>query len=102
MSETNAQTNVWMNRTVVDQQGSKVGTVTDVYADDETNQPEWLAVSTGLFGSKVSFVPIEGARTEGDDVLVAYDKDKIKDAPRTEADGTLSIEEEQRLYEYYG
>ena len=98
----NTQVNMWMNRTVMDSTGGKVGTVTDVYVDNETNQPDWLAVSTGLFGTKVSFVPVDGARADGDNVMVAYDKDKIKDAPRTEADGSLSIEEEQALYAYYG
>src|SRR3954447_4969785 len=97
-----AQLNMWMNRTVMDPAGDKVGTVTDVYVDNETGQPDWLAVSTGLFGTKVSFVPIDGARRDGEDVVVAHDKDMIKGAPRTDADGALSIEEEQALYAYYG
>jgi uncharacterized protein (TIGR02271 family) len=59
-------------------------------------------VSTGLFGTKVSFVPIDGARLAGDDVVVNYAKDVVKDAPRVDADGQLSIEEEQTLYSYYG
>ena len=101
MSE-NPQVEAWLNRTVVDSSGGKVGTVTDVYVDDETGQPDWLAVSTGLFGTKVSFVPIEGSRPTGDDVQVAYTKDQVKDAPRTEADGRLSVDEEQKLYAYYG
>jgi len=102
MTDTNAQVGAWLNRTVVDPSGAKVGTVTDVYVDDQTKQPDWLAISTGLFGTKVSFVPIEGARVDDDDVMVAYDKDTIKDAPRVEADGALSVEEEQALYAHYG
>lgn len=92
----------WRGRTARDTSGDKVGSITDVYADNDTGQPDWLAVSTGLFGTKVSFVPIDGARVEGDDVVVAYDKDTIKDAPRVEADGELSPEEEDSLYAYYG
>jgi len=102
MTDTKAQVGAWLNRTVIDPSGSKVGTVTDVYVDDQTKQPDWLAVSTGLFGTKVSFVPIEGARVERDDVVVAYDKEMIKDAPRVEADGALSVDEEQTLYAHYG
>jgi uncharacterized protein (TIGR02271 family) len=98
----NPQVNTWMGRTVTDPDGSKIGTVTDVYVDVDTNVPDWLAVSTGLFGTKVSFVPVDGARLDGDQVMVAYDKDKVKDSPRTDADGSLSIEEEQALYAYYG
>jgi len=103
MSQDNAQQmSDWIKRTAVDSAGDKVGTITDVYVDDETGQPDWLAVSTGLFGSKVSFVPVEGARVSGDDVVIGFDKAKVKDAPNTEADGQLSVEEEQTLYAYYG
>ena len=102
MTDTNARVGAWLNRTVIDPSGAKVGTVTDVYVDDQTQQPDWLAISTGLFGTKVSFVPLDGARLDNDDVIVAYDKDTIKGAPRTEADGALSVEEEQKLYAHYG
>ena len=102
MTDTNAQVGVWLNRTVIDPSGTKVGTVTDVYVDDDTKQPDWLAISTGMFGTKVSFVPLDGARVDNDDVIVAYDKETIKDAPRVEADGALSVDEEQELYAHYG
>ena len=36
------------------------------------------------------------------EVRLAYTKDQIKDAPNVDADGALSREEEQRLYEHYG
>ncbi|MEO5899780.1 MAG: PRC-barrel domain-containing protein [Ilumatobacteraceae bacterium] len=98
----NMKVDDWMHRTVIDTTGNKVGTVTDIYLDEETKQPDWLAVSTGLFGTKVSFVPIDGARLDGDDLVVAYDKDTVKDAPRIDADGMLSVEDEQSLYTYYG
>ena len=96
------QAHSWQGRTVRDRSGDKVGSISDVYADNDTGQPDWLAVSTGLFGTKVSFVPIDGAELDGDDVMVAYDKDTIKDAPRIDADGALSPEEEDELYAHYG
>jgi uncharacterized protein (TIGR02271 family) len=80
----------------------KIGEITDVYLDRQTEQPEWLAVKTGLFGTNVSFVPIQEASTGSGGVTVPYDKDKVKNAPNAEADGELSPEEERRLYEYYG
>jgi len=79
----------------------KIGEITDVYLDRQTEQPEWLAVKTGLFGTNLSFVPIQQATGTGP-VQVPYDKDKIKNAPNVEADGELSPDEERRLYEYYG
>ena len=88
--------------TLYDGSGDKVGKVGQVYLDDQTQQPTWVTVSTGFFGTSETFVPIEGARFDGDDLHVSYDKDKIKDAPRVEADQHLSETEEAELYRYYG
>jgi uncharacterized protein (TIGR02271 family) len=80
----------------------KIGEIADVYLDRQTEQPEWLAVKTGLFGTKVSFVPIQNASGSGGQVTVPYDKDQVKNAPNADADGELSPEEERRLYDHYG
>ncbi|MEQ4518821.1 PRC and DUF2382 domain-containing protein [Pseudarthrobacter sp. B907] len=81
--------------------GDKIGSIGQVYADDESGQPSWVTAKTGLFGSSESFVPLEGARIEGDDVVVPYHKDLVKDAPRVDADGHLEPSEEERLYQHY-
>jgi uncharacterized protein (TIGR02271 family) len=92
----------WIGRKAVDRNGDKIGKIDDIYADDDTGEPEWLTVHTGVFGTHVSFVPLRGAQAQGDDLMVAYDKDQVKDAPRAEADGHLSQQEEDRLYDHYG
>ena len=84
-------------RTVIDPDGDKIGTVFDVYIDNATDQPEWLAITTGLFGTKVSFVPIAGAAFAGDDLQLGYAKGLVKDAPNADADGQLSPDEEAAL-----
>jgi uncharacterized protein (TIGR02271 family) len=89
-------------RTVIDPDGDKIGTVFDVYVDNTTDQPEWLAISTGLFGNKVSFAPIAGAYFAGDDLQLGYPKSLVKDAPNADADGQLSTDEEAALYAHYG
>jgi uncharacterized protein (TIGR02271 family) len=81
--------------------GEKIGGVGQVYADDDTGQPKWVTVKTGLFGTKESFVPLEGARMQGDDLVVAYSTDQIKDAPGVDPDGHLDPAEEDRLYQHY-
>jgi uncharacterized protein (TIGR02271 family) len=88
--------------TVLDTQGAKIGSAGQVYLDDQTGEPSWVTVKTGLFGTSESFVPLQNASLAGDDVSVAYTKDQVKDAPRIEADGNLSPEEEDRLYRHYG
>ena len=92
----------WSGQEAVGPDGEKVGKVDHIYLDRQTGEPTFAAVKTGLFGSNVSLVPIENARTHEGHVHLAYDKAKIKDAPNVEADGELSEAEEARLYEYYG
>jgi sporulation protein YlmC with PRC-barrel domain len=76
--------------TAFDRAGEKIGTVGQVYVDDDTGQPTWVTVQTGLFGTGESFVPVEGAALGGDRVTVAYDKATVKDAPHIREDSHLS------------
>jgi uncharacterized protein (TIGR02271 family) len=87
---------------VYDESGEKIGSAAEVYLDDETGQPEWVTVRTGLFGTKESFVPIRNADLTDDGVRVPVSKTQVKDAPKIDTDGHLSPDEEQGLYTYYG
>jgi uncharacterized protein (TIGR02271 family) len=87
--------------TAYDNDGDKIGKVGQVYFDDNTDEPKWVTVNTGLFGTNESFVPLQGAAASGDRLTVAYDKATVKDAPHVGDDGHLSPQEEERLYEYY-
>ena len=102
MTHTESAVAEWRGRNAVDSDGEKIGSIDEIYMDAETGKPEWLAVKTGLFGSKVSFVPIAEASDAGGDVRLPYDKQQVKDAPNAEADGELSQEEEASLYSHYG
>ncbi|NHC13998.1 DUF2382 domain-containing protein [Motilibacter deserti] len=83
--------------------GEKIGKIGQVYLDDQTGQPEWLTVHTGLFSTKETFVPLAEASTTGDEVRVPYTKDQIKDAPNVDPEGGhLSEAEEGELFRYYG
>jgi uncharacterized protein (TIGR02271 family) len=87
----------------VDSDGSKLGKIGQVYLDDQTGRPEWATVSTGLFGTQESFVPLAEAEISGDSLRVPYDKARVKDAPRVDAEqGHLSADQEAELYRYYG
>ncbi|HET8822609.1 MAG TPA: PRC and DUF2382 domain-containing protein, partial [Thermoleophilaceae bacterium] len=93
----------WRGRELVDTDGDKVGTVEELFRDEDTNEPEWAAVRTGLFGTKLSFVPIRDAEPTGESVRVPFSKSQIKDAPKIDdSDGQLSQEEEAELYSHYG
>jgi uncharacterized protein (TIGR02271 family) len=92
----------WRGQNAVDSDGDKIGKIEEIYLDSDSNEPEWALVSTGLFGTKQSFVPIRDAASTGDGIRVAFDKDTVKNAPRVDPDGSLSPEEESELYRYYG
>jgi uncharacterized protein (TIGR02271 family) len=92
----------WQGRTMVDPAGDKLGTIDAIYLDDETGQPEWATVTSGLFGTKAAFVPLAQAQDMGDSVQVPYDKQQVKNAPTMRADGSLSQDEEAELYRHYG
>src|SRR3954464_5414201 len=87
---------------VYDESGDKIGSAAEVYLDDETGQPEWVTVKTGLFGTKESFVPIRNADLTDNGVRVPVSKERVKDAPKIDTDGHLSPQEEEELYRYYG
>src|SRR4051794_7605901 len=92
----------WRGREVTDQSGEKIGRLEEIYLDDQTGQPEWVAVKTGLFGGHVSLVPLQGVTENGGELQVAFARDKVKGAPPFDLDGHLELNEEDTLYEYYG
>src|SRR5215218_1048618 len=92
----------WQGRIMVDGGGDRIGSIEGIYADDQSGEPEWALVNTGLFGTKSTFVPIVQASERNGDVQVPYDKQLVKDAPRIEADQHLSEAEEQQLWRHYG
>jgi uncharacterized protein (TIGR02271 family) len=88
--------------TAYDRSGEKLGKVGGVYYDDQTDQPKWVTVHTGLFGLNETFVPVHDAQVSGDRLTLAYDKATVKDAPNISGDGHLSPQEEEQLYRFYG
>jgi uncharacterized protein (TIGR02271 family) len=87
---------------VISRDGDKIGSVQDIYLDQDTDQPEWALVSTGWFGTRGTFVPLAEATQQGNDIVVPYTSDQVKGAPNLEANGELSQKEEADLYNYFG
>jgi stress response protein YsnF len=91
-----------MGQQLVDNNGDKIGKIEDVYLDEQTGRPEWFAVKTGFFGSRLGLVPTAQAFWRGDTIAVPYSKAQVKDAPHVDPDGHLLQEEEATLYSHYG
>jgi uncharacterized protein (TIGR02271 family) len=92
----------WQGATMVDRDGDQLGSIDAIYVDDQTGEPEWALVNTGLFGTRSSFVPLAQATARGDQVQVPYQQQLVKDAPNMDPDGHLSEQEEQELWRHYG
>ena len=92
----------WRGRDVRDPEGEKIGTLGEVYLDRETKRPAWGGVLTGLFGRHESFVPLDRVQASGDDLLVPFAKDLVKDAPRIDPEVALTAAEEEKLWRHYG
>lgn len=90
-----------LEATAYDPNGDKIGGVSGVYLDDQTSQPMWVTINTGLFGLRTSFAPLAGSSLEGDRLTIAHDKDTVKDAPNVDEDGHITRSQEDELYSYY-
>ena len=100
--QTQTQVRELMGMSVTDTHGTKVGTIKQVYLNDDSGSPEWVTVHTGWFGMRESFVPLSGSRKNQDMLQVPYDKETIKGAPNVDADEHLSHAQIVDLYRHYG
>jgi hypothetical protein len=92
----------YIRSVAVDAEGNRIGKITKVYHDDQTGQPLWVLVETGLFGTRQSFAPVHGSRFDGEQLVVlAVSKDQVKDAPNIDSDAHVSESEQDALRQYY-
>jgi uncharacterized protein (TIGR02271 family) len=81
--------------------GDKIGSVEELFLDEDTREAEWIGLGTGLFGTKRVLVPVVGADVRNDAVYVPYAKDHVKGTPDLDGDA-ISQETESLLYAHYG
>lgn len=91
-----------LTATAYDNNGDKVGDVNEVFVDDSSGQPTFVDVNHGLFGMGNSLVPLRGHSLDGDNLTLAYAKDRIKGAPEFDADKPLTPEQQTEIYQHYG
>ncbi|GAA5114863.1 PRC and DUF2382 domain-containing protein [Pseudonocardia adelaidensis] len=82
--------------------GERLGKITSVYFDNETDRPAWAAVKTGLFGGHVSLVPLDQGTWDGNALTVPFDKAALNDAPHHDPEAAITASDEEDLYRYYG
>ncbi|MCW2810750.1 MAG: photosystem reaction center subunit [Friedmanniella sp.] len=93
----------WVGLAVVDQEGSKIGSLEAVYFDTSSDQAAFATVKVGLpGGGRLIFVPVTGAKVAPKHLRVMTDKKLAKGAPSIDTDGQLESDDEPGLYAYYG
>lgn len=86
--------------TAYDTSGEKIGTVDHFYVDDRTGAPSWVAVTTGLFGTRHSVVPAMDATFADGGLRLPVAMEDVKNAPQV-ADDHLTPEDEMELRRHY-
>ena len=89
----------WGGKVIVDRSGLPIGTVTQVYTDDDTGLPEWATIR---LGEATIFLPLLGAVEQDGQVRVTVRRDDVAKAPAVLDRDHISPDEEVRLYRYYG
>jgi stress response protein YsnF len=81
--------------------GGKLGTIEAFFADDRTGAPTWVSISTGLFGTRHSVVPVADAAFADGSLRIPVTADAVKSAPPMEGEH-LGPAEEDALRRHYG
>ncbi|MEH0110745.1 PRC-barrel domain-containing protein [Tersicoccus sp. MR15.9] len=90
---------------VVDQSGDRIGEISEVYVDESTGSPFWIAVKIGAFGTRETFIPLGGADAgeDQDSLHVPFDTSTVVRAPAVDPDEErLTLPQELALFRYYG
>jgi stress response protein YsnF len=82
--------------------GDKIGTVEHFFIDDRTGVPSWVAVSTGLFGTRHSVVPALDATFADGALRVPVTRDAVRHAPEVGGASRLEPADEAVLRRHYG
>jgi uncharacterized protein (TIGR02271 family) len=89
--------------TVVDEGGSKIGKVDDLFLD-EGDQPEYFGVKMGFLGTSSTLIPadITTVNNEQGFIEVSQSKDTVKEGPAFDDDREITPEYENEVRSYYG
>jgi sporulation protein YlmC with PRC-barrel domain len=91
---------------VYDSNGEEIGTVEDLYVDEEERKLRFLDVAAGGFlslGRKNLLIPVEAVReVDRDRVVVDQSREKVAGSPPFDTDVVPQAPYQRELYDYYG
>lgn len=88
---------------VYDRNYEKIGKVDDLFLDEGDN-PEYIGVKMGIFGTSSTLIPFELVRINDERELaeIASEKETVKNGPGFDDDQEISPEFEEQVHSYYG
>jgi sporulation protein YlmC with PRC-barrel domain len=91
---------------VYGQDGEKIGTVKDLYVDEEEGEVRFLDVGAGGFlglGEKHFLIPMEAVTdTSGGGVTLEHTSEMVEGSPELGTKGVPEDAYQQEVYDYYG
>ena len=92
----------WEGKEVRAAGGEKLGSLEEVYFDSENDEPAFLLVKSGLFGRRLRLVPAQGVKPGQNYLQISRVNDEVKQAPTVTSGEQISLDDEARVYQYYG
>jgi hypothetical protein len=102
MSSHTPDSESWVGQRLTDGDHHRVGTIEEVYYDEQSDEPIWMVVKTGWRGARRAFVPAASTTRERAGIVTIYPKHQIEEAPRIDAVDELPDAELRLLYSHYG
>ncbi len=91
---------------VCDNNGEEIGTVEDLYVDEEEQKVRFLDVGAGGFlglGRKNLLIQVEAVReVDEDKIVVGQSREKVAGSPPFDTDVVPQAPYQRELYDYYG
>jgi uncharacterized protein (TIGR02271 family) len=88
---------------VVDEGGSKIGKVDDLFLD-ESDQPEYFGVKMGFLGTSSTLIPADIATINNEQgfIEISQPKSTVQDGPAFDDDREITPDYENEVRSYYG
>jgi hypothetical protein len=102
MSSFTPDSESWVGQHLTDGDHHRVGTIEEVYYDEQSDEPIWMVVKTGWRGTGRAFVPAASTTHDSAGIVTIYPKHQIEEAPRIDAVDELPEAELRSLYSHYG
>lgn len=91
---------------VFDEEGEQIGSVEDLYVDEEERKVRFLDVAAGGFlgiGEKHFLIPVEAVTEVSDNSLkVDHSREKVVDSPPFDTSVVPQASYQRDIYDYYG